>query len=61
MAQRIKVTGYLNPADMDPDEVDLNHPSGLTEKGDEAVTSVFSDTPYKIADLEDINTELVDE
>jgi hypothetical protein len=59
--KRIKVTGYLNPNDMDPDHVDLDHSSGLTQEGDEAVTSSFSDQGYKISDLEDIETELVDE
>lgn len=61
MSRRIKVTGYLNPDDMDPTEVDLVHPTGLTEKGTDNVTSCFSDTPYKVADLEDIEVELVDE
>ena len=60
MSKRIKVTGYLVPEDMDPAEVELNHPSGLTQLGDERVTSVFGDVSYKIADMEDVTTEVVD-
>lgn len=29
---RIKVTGYLNTDDIDDDQIDLSHASGLTEE-----------------------------
>ena len=30
---RIKVTGYLDTEDMEPEHVDLSHPLGLSEAG----------------------------
>ena len=61
MSKRIKVTGYLNPEDMDPSEVDLDHETGLSELGTERVTSIFGDITYKVCDLEDITTEVVED
>lgn len=28
---RIKITGYLDTNDLDPEDLDLNHPSGLSD------------------------------
>lgn len=33
MGKRIKVTGYLYPKIMDPENVDLSDPTGLSERG----------------------------
>lgn len=56
---RIKVTGYLDTDEMDEDHVDLNHETGLSEKGTDAASSVFyNGVPYKLTDLEDIEFEL---
>lgn len=53
---RIKISGYLNTDDLSPEQVDLDHESGLSEQGHEEITSIFSDgPPFKISDLEDID------
>lgn len=56
---RIRVTGYLNTEDLDPDHVDLGHETGLSGRGDEAITSVYGDAPVYLHDLEDLKLELI--
>lgn len=53
MAKRIKVTGYLNPDDMDPDDVDLDHEMGLSSEGFDRYASQLA--------LDDITFELEDD
>lgn len=52
---RIKVTGYLDTDDLDPEQVDLSHEMGLTEHGYDGKFPVFSSI------LEDVEFELVKE
>jgi hypothetical protein len=56
---RIRVTGYLDTDDLDPDHVDLGHETGLSGRGDEAITSVFGDAQVRISELEDLKLELI--
>jgi hypothetical protein len=48
---RIKVTGYLDPALMDPKHVDLNHEMGVSEDGYLYLASELA--------LDDVTLELV--
>jgi hypothetical protein len=54
---RIKVTGYLNTEDMEPEDLDPDHSSGLSESGYDKVTT-YGQVTYQIADLEDIELEV---
>ncbi len=47
---RIKVTGYLDTSGMDPEMVDLEHETGLSPEGFEAITGDL--------DLEDVEFTL---
>jgi hypothetical protein len=54
----IKVTGTLDTDELPANYVDLDHPSGLTEEGHEALFSIFSDETWKLSDLQDVDSEL---
>lgn len=47
---RIKVTGYILTDDLEPDHVDLNSETGLSEEGFEELSELF--------DLEGLTFEL---
>lgn len=49
---RIKVTGYLDTDDLDPEDVDLDHEMGLSNKGYEEWTQFFGT-------LEDVEFQIV--
>ena len=58
---RIKLTGYIDTDDLDPDQVDLGHDSGLSEKGHDDLLGPFGDGPgMKLSDLMDVDTVLED-
>lgn len=58
MAQgRIKFTGYMNLIDLDPEDIDMDDPTGLSESGYNKLTG-HGDTVPKLSDLEDLSTEL---
>jgi hypothetical protein len=60
MAQRIKVTGYLEIEDLDEDQVDLDDETGLSLEGYQGVLS-GGPKGLGLGDLVDIDIELVDE
>jgi hypothetical protein len=39
---RIKVTGFINLANLGADELDLSDPSGLSSRGEEAMNLEFN-------------------
>jgi hypothetical protein len=56
---RIKITGYL---ELEDDQIDENSPTGLTSEAYDAITADIGSGPtYKIADLEDIETEIAED
>jgi hypothetical protein len=50
---RIKVTGYINPDDLDEGWVDRTHHTGLTDTGYDEISSGWS-----VGDLEPVTLEL---
>lgn len=50
----IKVVGYIDPGDLDPSWVDLNHELGLSEEG-------YIKLPHQLHFLGNITTSVVDE
>lgn len=55
MTQKIKVTGYVDPADLPAAFVDLDDRTGLSSRGYEHVTDDWS-----VGDLEDVEIERVE-
>jgi hypothetical protein len=53
---RIKITGYLDTEEMDSEDVDLGHPTGLSTKGYDDVTSM--EGTLRVSELEDIEVRL---
>lgn len=53
---RIKFTGYINVDDLEADQIDLDHISGLSAKGFDDLTG--PDSRETIGTLEDIDVEL---
>lgn len=53
---RIKITGYIDTDELGEEEVDLNHPSGLTSNGHDNITG--PESLWRIGGLEDIEVEL---
>lgn len=59
MNHRIKVVGYINVSDLDPEQVDLTHSSGLSEIGHQQLLSdAGTGRALSIADLEDVETSI---
>ncbi len=56
MAQRIKITGYVNVSDLDITDLDLEHSTGLSPEGFDAL---MEGRLINISDLEDVDTEVV--
>lgn len=55
---RIKITGYL---ELEDHQIDESSPTGLTAEAYDEITADMGTGPtYKIADLEDIETEIED-
>lgn len=44
MARIIKVTGYISVNDLEPEEIDLESPTGLSEEGFENMMNGLSET-----------------
>lgn len=59
MGARIKFTGYIDIADLEEDEIDLDNSTGLSAKGYDAYTSM--DAMLKVSELEDLEVVLEDE
>lgn len=59
---RIKVTGYMNVDEINPDFVDLDHATGLTDEGYGALTGMTTrQFDYSLSGLEDLETEVVED
>lgn len=56
---RIKITGYVESDDLDPEHVDLTHSTGLTEDGYLDLVAGEQGKPLKLTDLDDVETEVV--
>lgn len=59
MAQRIKITGFLDLDGTDPDHLDLDHESGLSEEGFIELIGGESGSALKLTDLTDVDARLV--
>jgi len=55
---RIKITGYL---ELEDDQIDENSPTGMTAQAYDEITADMGRATYKIADLEDIETEIAED
>lgn len=55
---RIKITGYL---ELDDDQIDETSLTGMTNEAYDEITADMGKATYKIADLEDIETEVVED
>lgn len=59
---RIKITGYVDVDDLDPSLVDLNHESGLSSEGFDALGSGNGLDHFQAGkSLNDVETELVED
>ena len=54
---RIKITGYVDTRDLPSNQVDIGHETGLSIEGYDEIAGIESD--WRVADLEDIDVELV--
>lgn len=59
MAQRIKITGFLDLDGTDPDHLDLDHESGLSEQGFLELIAGEAGRALALTDLTDVDTRLV--
>ena len=58
MAQaRIKFTGYIDLDTLDPEDIDMDDPTGLSSSGYDRITSIGGEL-VPIAELEDLSVEL---
>lgn len=55
MTQRIKITGYINVVNLEPEHIDSSDSTGLSAEGYDQVIN-----GYGVSDLQDLETELVD-
>lgn len=59
MGARLKVTGYVDIDDLDPEHVDLDHPTGLTAEGyDALIVGDEGQQQLTLGSLGDIQTEI---
>lgn len=57
---RIKVTGYIDSEDLDPEDVDLSDPTGFSEEGHLKHVVGEDGRALALTDLEDVDTEVVE-
>jgi hypothetical protein len=53
---RIKVTGYINPDSLEPDEVDFSNEGGVSNEGFARITNDLS-----AIDVEDVEYKLIED
>lgn len=56
---KIKFTGFLDVADVDMDDLDTEHSTGLSDQGFRNLVSGENGRPLKLTDLDDVETEVV--
>ena len=54
---RIKFTGYIDLDTLDPEDIDMDDPTGLSSTGYDRITSIGGEL-VPIAELEDLSVEL---
>lgn len=57
---RLKITGYIDTAELDDSHVDLDHPSGLSSEGYDDLVTGESGSALALTDLEDVEVEKED-
>lgn len=55
---RLKITGYIETDELDPEYVDPDHPTGLTSEGYDNLIGGEMGLPLKLTDLEDVEVEV---
>lgn len=57
---RIKFTGYLDTDDLEPEQVDLGHKTGLSEQGYLDLVQGEGGAALSLSALDDVDSEIVD-
>lgn len=55
---RLKITGYIDTDDLRPEDVDLEHDTGLSSEGFDILIAGVNDSAIKLSDLEDVEVEI---